>query len=57
MEYVEGPTLKAELHERATKGRGFSPEETARLFTPLAHAIDYAHAQCDKIFRRRQRVQ
>ncbi len=45
MEFVEGPTLKAELQERNATGRGFTLEEAARIFSPLAHAIDYAHAR------------
>jgi hypothetical protein len=45
MEFVEGPTLKAELKERSTKGQIFSLPETTRIITALASAIDYAHTR------------
>jgi hypothetical protein len=45
MEFVEGPTLKAELKERSVKGQIFTLAETARIITALASAIDYAHAR------------
>lgn len=40
MKFIEGPTLK----RRALK-QGLSLEETAGLMTPLAEALDYAHAR------------
>jgi serine/threonine protein kinase len=43
MEYIEGPTLKAELKERSIRGQVFSLAETTRIFSALASAIDYAH--------------
>ncbi len=43
MEFVDGPTLKAELHERSRKGQIFSVEESARIMIALCDAIDYAH--------------
>jgi tRNA A-37 threonylcarbamoyl transferase component Bud32 len=45
MEYIEGPTLKSELKERSIKGQIFSNKETARIFSALASAIDYAHGR------------
>jgi serine/threonine protein kinase len=45
MEFVEGPTLKAELKERSFKEQIFSLPETTRIFSALASAIDYAHRQ------------
>lgn len=45
MEYVEGPTLKAELKERTLQGQLFTLHETACIFSALASAIDYAHAR------------
>jgi serine/threonine protein kinase len=39
MKYIEGPTLK----RRAMK-QGITLEETAHLLTPVADALDYAHA-------------
>jgi serine/threonine protein kinase len=45
MEFVEGPTLKAELKERNATGQVFTLQETARIITDLASAIDYAHSQ------------
>ena len=43
MEFVEGPTLKAELKERSEKGQIFTLPETYRIISALASAIDYAH--------------
>ena len=43
MEFVEGPTLKAELKERSLNGQIFTMPETTRIFIALASAIDYAH--------------
>ncbi len=45
MEFVEGPTLKAELKERSIKGQIFSLPEITRIFGALASAIDYAHSR------------
>ena len=45
MEFVEGPTLKAELKERSVKGQIFPLPETTRIITALASAIDYAHSR------------
>jgi tRNA A-37 threonylcarbamoyl transferase component Bud32 len=45
MEFVEGPTLKAELKERSMKGQTFSLPEVSRIFSALASAIDYAHSR------------
>jgi serine/threonine protein kinase len=45
MEFVEGPTLKAELKERSVKGQIFTLAETSRIITALASAIDYAHSR------------
>jgi predicted Ser/Thr protein kinase len=45
MEFVEGPTLKAELKERSVKGQIFTLPETTRIFFALASAIDYAHTR------------
>ncbi len=43
MEFVDGPTLKAELYERSQQGQLFSLEETTRVMVALCEAIDYAH--------------
>ena len=45
MEYVNGPTLKAELEERSQKNQLFSLEESARIMIALCNAIDYAHSR------------
>ena len=45
MEYIEGPTLKAELKERSIRGHIFNLQETTRIFSALASAIDYAHSR------------
>jgi WD40 repeat protein len=45
MEFIEGPTLWAELQERVTQGRLFSLDDTVRIFNALAGAIDYAHSR------------
>ena len=42
MEFVEGPTLKAELKQRAAKGQIFSLPDTSRILAALASAIDGA---------------
>ncbi len=45
MEYVNGPTLKAELEERSRKKQLFSLQESARIMVALCSAIDYAHSR------------
>lgn len=45
MEYIDGPSLKAELEERQAGGQLFTLNETGRIFHSLAGAIDYAHTQ------------
>jgi serine/threonine-protein kinase len=45
MEFVEGPTLKAELKERSTQSQPFTLPETNHIFSALASAIDYAHSR------------
>ncbi len=51
MEFVEGPTLKAEIAERLRRNEGlidtpiFGVEEAARIFGALASAIDFAHSR------------
>jgi WD40 repeat protein/serine/threonine protein kinase len=50
MEFVEGPTLKAELSERIKRSTQeseyvFALDEIARIVTTLADAIDYAHSR------------
>ncbi len=45
MEFVEGPTLKAELKERSMQGKTFSLPEVSRIFSALSSAIDYAHSR------------
>jgi tRNA A-37 threonylcarbamoyl transferase component Bud32 len=43
MEFIDGPTLKAELSERSRMGQPFDFKETARILTAIANAVDYAH--------------
>lgn len=45
MEYIEGPTLKAELDWRALEGKPFSANEISNIIMALASAIDYAHVR------------
>jgi hypothetical protein len=45
MEYIDGPTLKAELNARKASGQFLTLQETSRIFTALCSAIDYAHAR------------
>jgi len=50
MEFIEGPTLKAEISERlkrrdSEKESIFTLEEIVRIFGTLADAIDYAHSR------------
>jgi len=43
MEYVDGPTLAAQLNGFAAQGRRMPTAEVARIFEPLCAAVDYAH--------------
>ncbi len=45
MELIKGPTLQARLRKIKAKSQPFGPAETAKIFTPLASAIDYAHSR------------
>jgi WD40 repeat protein/serine/threonine protein kinase len=50
MEFIEGPTLKAELIERRKRNIDdredlFSVDEVTRIITTLSDAIDYAHSR------------
>jgi serine/threonine protein kinase len=45
MEFIEGPTLWAELQERIAQDRLFSTDDVSRIFSALADAIDYAHSR------------
>ena len=45
MEYVDGPTLAAQLSGFAEQGRRMPADEVARIFEPLCSAVDYAHGQ------------
>jgi serine/threonine protein kinase len=45
MEFIEGPTLRAELEARATRGQLFPLDETLRILGVLVDAINYAHSQ------------
>lgn len=45
MELVVGPSLKAELGERAKQQKLFSLQETGRIMMTLCQAIDFAHRQ------------
>jgi serine/threonine protein kinase len=45
MEFIEGPTLEAELRQRKETGQLFSLDKTTHIFTALASAIDYAHSR------------
>lgn len=45
MELIEGPTLSAELEERAKEQRPFTLPETVAILSTLAQAIDYAHSR------------
>ncbi len=45
MEFIDGPALKDELKARKTNHNPFTLQETARIFTALCSAIDYAHAR------------
>jgi len=43
MEFIDGPTLKAELRERSLMGQPFAPKEAARILAAIGNAVDYAH--------------
>jgi serine/threonine protein kinase len=45
MEFIEGPSLRKELHARSLSGKLFTLPEIARVFGALGSAIDYAHEQ------------
>lgn len=45
MEFIEGPTLRAELEERARKNQTFDLKEIVPIFNALTNAVDYAHGQ------------
>jgi len=45
LEFIDGPTLAAELQARAARAHPFKPVELAHIFTRLASALDYAHAR------------
>ena len=44
MEFIKGPTLKADLEQRRAESRPFSLTDIAALINDLAAAIDYAHS-------------
>ncbi|GAC1506980.1 MAG: hypothetical protein NVS2B12_21760 [Ktedonobacteraceae bacterium] len=43
MDYVEGETLAQYLYETVKQGHMLPAQELLQLFTPICHAIDYAH--------------
>ena len=43
MEFIDGPTLKAELSEHSRIGQPFDPKEATRILTAISNAVDYAH--------------
>ena len=43
MEFIDGPTLKAELRERSRMGQPFDPKEATRILTAIGNAVDYAN--------------
>lgn len=45
MEYIEGPTLKAELDHRLLHSKPFSPDEITHIIMALANALNYAHTR------------
>ncbi|HEX3052357.1 MAG TPA: serine/threonine-protein kinase [Aggregatilineaceae bacterium] len=45
MEYIDGPSLSDYLRSQQRANRRLPPEMIARLLTPLASALDYAHAR------------
>ncbi|MBA2677076.1 MAG: serine/threonine protein kinase, partial [Ktedonobacteraceae bacterium] len=45
MDYVEGQTLAAYIHETSNVGKVPTPKEIVGLFTSMSLAIDYAHSK------------
>jgi uncharacterized protein YraI len=45
MEFIDGPTLKAEMKARKQANKPFTIEEITRIITALGNAIDYAHSR------------
>ena len=45
MEFLDGPTLKEEMIERAKNKKSFTLYEIGYIVTALASALDYAHAR------------
>ena len=45
MDYVEGQTLAAYIHETSNVGRVPTPKEIVGIFTSMSLAIDYAHSK------------
>jgi serine/threonine protein kinase len=45
MEFIDGPTLQAQLRERRRIGQPFDPKETAHILTAIGNAVDYVHRQ------------
>ncbi len=45
MDYVEGQTLAAYIHETSNVGKVPSPAEIVGIFTSISLAIDYAHSK------------
>ncbi len=45
MEYIDGPSLADYLRAQQRANRRLPPEMIAQLLTPLASALDYAHAR------------
>lgn len=43
MEYIDGPSLKTRLQKMAKKGQMMALEESVRIVTAIANALDYAH--------------
>jgi len=43
MEFIEGPSLREELHQRSLLDKAFILPDIARIFDALGSAIDYAH--------------
>ena len=43
MEFIDGPSLKARLQKMAKKGQMMAMEESVRIVTAIANALDYAH--------------
>lgn len=50
MEFIDGPTLKAEMSARQKENKPFTMEEVARIYLALGNALDYAHRR-DMIHR------